>query len=775
MKKVPVIKLLLFCTAFSASSAYVDYWAANFTTSKKFSYRVRQSLDVGWKFYKGTPSGTPYQTAYNDASWHAADVPHTFDEYTIAPDQGYYHGDGWYRKSFTLPDTTKGKKVFIEFEGVMLTAQVWVIGQFAGVNDNSGYTEFQLDITGLVNRTGTNVLTVKANNQGEDSIPPGAAPDYEFYGGIYRDVWLWETDSVHVPLWKQYVSTPAATASSATVNVNTTVQNDKNQAQTCTVSYIIFDSSGAQKATQSSQQSVPAGGTAKFAMSSAIASPTLWSPSHPYLYKVYTTVSAGGKVVDDFWERFGARTLTWSATNGFLLNGQRIQVRGANLHQDYGWVQNAVPTSRHYMNLQEIKGMGFNAMRASHYPRDPSFYDACDEMGVLLVFEMPSSGYGHSSYPAAFWTRAINCYREMIPQAYNHPCIIGFGYFNEPYQNQSDFSPYFAQMKAFADSIDPNLPKYYADCNCYDRAGAANLCTFFGSNYWAPSSIAGVTLPNMNTEYIGFAAAARGDTLGENAWSDSAWAQFSYYENQQPRVAGSFLWCLMDYHPGDKRGYMDRCHVPKRGYYMFRKNLTNVADDNCIPGTATRVSLEPDLTDLRADGSDFSRIVVAIRNDAGKCIYSGASVTLKLTGTSALLCGPATITEIAGKLGIVVRAGEIAGATEIVASSSGLKSDSIAITTHALNENTTAAHPLVAPGSLMQRVPCSIIISRSGIIAGNIPAGSTVRVYTTRGDVVATLGAGRHARLRMSVAPGVYFTKLQGNGLYSTIAGYAVR
>ena len=159
MKKVPVIKLLLFCTAFSASSAYVDYWAANFTTSKKFSYRVRQSLDVGWKFYKGTPSGTPYQTAYNDASWHAADVPHTFDEYTIAPDQGYYHGDGWYRKSFTLPDTTKGKKVFIEFEGVMLTAQVWVNGQFAGVHDNSGYTEFELDITGLVNRTGTNVLT----------------------------------------------------------------------------------------------------------------------------------------------------------------------------------------------------------------------------------------------------------------------------------------------------------------------------------------------------------------------------------------------------------------------------------------------------------------------------------------------------------------------------------------------------------------------------------------------------------------------------------------
>lgn len=510
-------------------------------------------------------------------------------------------------------------------------------------------------------------------------------------------------------------------------------------------------------------------------MSSALATPTLWSPSHPYLYKVYTTVSVGGKIVDDFWERFGARTLTWSTTNGFLLSGQRIQVRGANLHQDYGWAQNAVPTSRFYMNLQEIKDMGFNAMRGSHYPRDPSFYDACDEMGVMLVFEMPSSGYGHSSYPAGFWTRAITCYKDMIVQAYNHPSIIGFGYFNEPYQDQNDFSGYFAQMKAFADSIDPNLPKYYADCNCYDRASTAQLCTFFGSNYWSPASVGGVTLPNMNTEYVGFAAAARGDTAAENAWGDTAWAQFSMYESQQPRVAGSFLWCLMDYHPGDKRGYLDRCHVPKRGYYLFRKNLTGVADDNCIPGTATRISLEPDLTDIRADGSDFTRIVVAIRNDEGKCIYSGANVTLNLTGTSAVLVGPTSITEIAGKLGILVKASETAGTAKLVASSNGIKSDSIYIVSHAPIQAVTAAKSPVIPSPGSRSAPYSIAISRSGIIAGNIPAASTVKVYNVKGSIIAILGPGNHSRIKATIAPGVYFSRIKGEGDCLGIRKYVVR
>jgi hypothetical protein len=756
--------ILLACS-FASSAAYVDYWATNFTTSKKFNYRVRQSFDMGWKFYKGTPSGTPYQTTYSDASWHNADVPHSFDEYTVAPDNGYYDGDAWYRKTFTLPDTSAGKKVVIEFEGVMQTADVYVNGQFVGRHDNSGYTEFMFDITAFVNRTGTNVIAVKDNNHNVDSIPPGISPDYCLHGGIYRDVWLWETDSVHVPLWKQYVSTPTVSTSSAAVKVVTTLANDKKQAQTCTVTYVILDSTGAQVATQSAQQSVPAGGTSVFTMNSTISSPKLWSTTTPYLYKVYTTVSVGGVIIDDFWERFGARTITWSNTNGLLINGTRVQVIGTCLHQDFGWVQNAVPTSRYYKIIEEIKDAGFNAYRCSHYPRDPSFYDACDETGMIIVFETPSSGWGKSSYPAGFWTRSINCWREMVVQAYNHPCIIGFGYMNEPYQDQQDFSPYFAQEKQFADSIDPNLPKYYANCNCYDRAGAQNLCTFFGANYWAPTSVAGVTVPVMTTEYIGFATAVRGDQANEDNWGAQAWSSYQQWLGDGPRDAGSFLWCMMDYKPGDTRGYVDRCHVPKRGWYLLRKNLTGKADDNYVTGTATMVSLEPDLTDLRADGSDFSRIVVALRNASGQCINSNKSVTLSLSGTGAVLCGPTTITTIAGKLGVVVHASETAGTTKIIATSSGLASDTITLTTHALNENPVIALRPIGINTIKKMATYHFAISRYGIIADRIPAGALLKVYNTLGSVVATLGGNLPSHIRTSIAPGIYFSRLEENGV----------
>jgi beta-galactosidase len=756
----------------AASAAYVDYWATNFTTSKKFNYRMRQSLDIGWKFYKGTPSGTPYQTAYSDASWHNADVPHPFDEYTVTPTQFGYDGDAWYRKTFTLPDTSAGKKVLIEFEAVMQTADVYVNGQHVGLHDNSGYTEFMFDITPYVNRTGPNVLAVKANNHNVDSIPPGTAPDYCMYGGIYRDVWLYETDSVHIPLWKQYISTPTVSTGSASVKVVTTVANDKKQAQTCTVTYVILDSTGAQVATQSAQQSVPAGGTSVFTMNSTISSPKLWSVSSPYLYKVYTTVSVGGAIIDDFWERFGVRTIVWSTTNGLLLNGARVQVIGINLHQDFGWVQNAVPTSRHYKIIEELKDAGFNAMRGSHYPRDPSFYDACDELGMLLIFEAPSSGWDKPVYPAGFWTRQINNWRTMVISAYNHPCIIGFGYFNEPNDANDAFTPYFTQMKQFADSIDPGLPRYVANYRV-QFARVLALCSFFGANYYAPTFNPAV--PVMNTEYIGNASAWRGDSAGEESWSQLAWTTYMQYYNQQPRIAGSFLWCLMDYWPNGAKGYVDRCHVPKRGYYMFRKNLTGKADDNFVTGTATKISLEPDLTDLRADGSDFSRIVVALRNNSGQCINSNKSVTLSFSGTSAILCGPTTITTIAGKLGVVVRASETAGATRIIATSSGLASDTITITTHAVDEAPVIASRPIGISTIKKLTPYTIAISRSGIVVDKLPAGAMIRVYTIQGSVVALLGSDSHVRLHMTIAPGVYFSRLEENGVCLNVRKNVVR
>jgi beta-galactosidase len=151
-------------------------------------------------------------------------------------------------------------------------------------------------------------------------------------------------------------------------------------------------------------------------MNSTIPSPALWSPSSPNLYKIVTTVSVDGQPVDDYVDRFGVRTIVWSKDSGFILNNKRLGIVGINLHQDFGWVQAAVPTSRHYKIVEFIKDAGFNTMRCSHYPRDPSFYDACDELGLLLFVEaprgdgvirhtQPPSGTGCSAPTRKCWSR----------------------------------------------------------------------------------------------------------------------------------------------------------------------------------------------------------------------------------------------------------------------------------------------------------------------------------------------------------------------------------
>jgi beta-galactosidase len=177
----------------------------------------------------------------------------------------------------------------------------------------------------------------------------------------------------------------------------------------------------------------------------------LWSPANPALYRAYTTVKTVSGVVDDYSSTFGIRTLSWSPSNGFSLNGARFAIEGVCEHQSIAWVQNAVPDSRWPVEFAMIKDAGYNAVRCSHYPRDPSFYDAADSMGLLLLVEVPSWGYGKGGYSPAFWTRLENCAREMVLRGYNHPSIFLWGLFNEPY---ADYSAGLARVQAVVKALD---------------------------------------------------------------------------------------------------------------------------------------------------------------------------------------------------------------------------------------------------------------------------------------------------------------------------------
>jgi hypothetical protein len=760
----------LLIVSFAVSAANPDYWALNFSTSKKFQYHYRQSFNKGWRFYQGNPSGTPSATTFDDGSWQKVNVPHS-PSYDAPDKSNFYLGPAWYRKKFALPaNVPAGKKVFIEFRGTMSTAQVWVNGTQAGSHENGGYTCFVIDISNQVSRTDSSVIAVKVDNSPQADVPPGAGwVDYVTFGGMYRNTWLHITDPVYIPEWGQIISTPTVTAGSATVKVNTTVVNSKAQQSACSVTYNIFDKNNAQVSTQTAQQTIPVNGRYTFLMTSEIPTPAIWTLTTPNLYKIVTTVSVDGTPVDDYIDRFGVRTLAWSKDSGCILNGKRFFINGANLAQDMGWVHAAVPVSRFYKMVESLKYAGFNLMRCSHFPRDPSFYEACDELGLLLVTEAPTWGHSHTSYSSLFWTRLLGAFKEMVVQGNNHPSIIGYGYFNEPGGN---FSTYYAQMKMIADSINPGLFKYLTN-NPYQSYELASI-DFYGNQYSGYPS----TLPALATEYLGFSGATRGDQAAEDKYFSDAQGQLQNCKNDK-KNAGGVLWCFRDYWGfGDgggtntlhdsKLGIVDQCYVPKRSYYAYHKLNVGVSDDdNSIQGTATKVSLEPDLTSLRADGSDISLVIIAIRDNNGKCITSNAPVTLALSGTSCTLFGPTTVNVVAGKLGVVVRSTEVVGATAITATSGSLASGTTTITTYPAVDNSTSIKPPQAVKAIATHhatIAPVLCLSGNGTPRFQIGKGKSIQAYDVMGHLVLSEEYSVTSSKLRHVRPGVYVLKVKKTG-----------
>ena len=297
-------------------------------------------------------------------------------------------GIGWYRKHITIDQAviTLKKRVFIEFEAAFQIANVYVNGTFVGMH-KGGYTGFSFDITPYV-KAGDNVVAVHLDARWSDTIAP-ISGEHVFIGGIYRNVYLVYTDPLHVTWYGTFVTTPQATSTSATVKVKTEIKNDGTAAASCQVKTIVVDSAGTQVTSFSSTQTVAAGATVTFVQTSgAISNPHLWSPSSPYMYKVYTEVYNGTTAVDNFKSPLGIRTISWTMTNGFVLNGTRLWLQGANVHQDHAGWGDACANTGSLRDVKLIKDCGMNFIRGSHYPHAPAFADACDKLGVCLWSEM---------------------------------------------------------------------------------------------------------------------------------------------------------------------------------------------------------------------------------------------------------------------------------------------------------------------------------------------------------------------------------------------------
>lgn len=344
------------------------------------------NFNAGWKFYLGKNDSAQNQN-FDDSGWEDVALPHDFSitqPFTTSgeAESGFLPGGtGWYRKTFTLPESCAGKTLLLNFDGVYSDAYVYVNGSLLGEN-HYGYTAFAFDISDAVVCDGVteNVIAVKAVND---------IPSSRWYSGsgIYRDVTLLVADPVHVNLNGVYVTTPDIAAGSGAVQAAVEVVNDSAEAVTVTVRTTVYEKNGeTQLATDETAVTAAAGATVTATASPVVSSPKLWSVDAPNLYTVRTELVVDGTVRDTCDTTFGFRYFSFD-DKGFHLNGKSVKLNGVCLHHDQGALGSAAYYDAMYRQLSIMKDMGVNAIRTSHNPADEDFIAICDELGLLVVEE----------------------------------------------------------------------------------------------------------------------------------------------------------------------------------------------------------------------------------------------------------------------------------------------------------------------------------------------------------------------------------------------------
>src|SRR5688572_7605599 len=395
--------------------------------------RLRFTINDGWQFI-GSDSPDAHKSSAETSSWQKVSLPHTWNiADTLDDEPGYRRGISWYRKQLALSPDLSRKRIFLYFEGVNQTADVFVNEKPAG-SHIGGYTAFAFDITALVKFGMPNTVAVKVDNSLVNDIPPLDA-DFNMHGGIYRDVWIIAANDAHIKTTDMassgiIIRTPEVSESSATVSISGAVVNAAGSARRLEAFSSVIDASGQIVGTARADINASANGQANFTHADIrITRPKLWSPDSPYLYSVRMVLRENGKEIDEVTEPLGFRWFRFDPVEGFFLNGKPLKLRGTNRHQDHKGYGNAVPDELHVRDLEIIRETGFNFVRLAHYPQDPSVLAAADRLGLMLWEEIPVVNLVHIS--EAFNRNSESMLREMIRQHRNHPSVILWGYMNE--------------------------------------------------------------------------------------------------------------------------------------------------------------------------------------------------------------------------------------------------------------------------------------------------------------------------------------------------------
>lgn len=539
----------------------------------------------------------------NDNDWRIVHLPHDYViEGTFTPKGDASHGSlipvaAWYRKSFTLPASDRGKDLWLNFDGVYRDSVAYLNGQKLGEHP-CGYTPFNYDISSAAHYGGRNVLAVFVN-------PRHSEGWWYEGGGIYRHVWLNIANPVHIAPWGTFVSAnlpepgPDGQAASAQIAVKTTLSAplDLNGNPAYRLVYRIMDPAGKLVARAAGPVALAAGGQ-EVTQQITVAHPELWSIETPRLYTLQTEIEQGGRVVDSTETPFGIRTIRFDAARGFFLNGKPVKIKGTCNHQDFAGVGVGMSDSLLYWRVKKLKEMGSNAYRMSHNPPTSELLDACDRLGMLVMDENRHLGDTEEGKASPNTPYAdLHEVESMILRDRNHPSIIMWSMCNEEgIQGSAAGARIFAAMKKVVDARDGTRPVTCAMNGGYDSpVGISSVEDLQGINYnpWGYDGFhkAHPTQPLYGSE-TGSTVSTRGiyandpvrgyvSAYDANApgWAQTAEVAWSFIADR-PFVAGGYVWTGFDY-KGEPTPYgwpcvnshfgiMDMCGFPKDNYYYYQ-------------------------------------------------------------------------------------------------------------------------------------------------------------------------------------------------------------
>lgn len=564
-------------------------------------------LNNNWNFTYG------YEVVPN--VWQRVDIPHTWNkDDALSGNIRYYRGQATYQKKLFIDKKWDGKRLFIKFDGVNTVSNVFINGKHIGEH-RGGYTAFVFEITEKVKYGEENLLQIRVSNALQLDVMP-LVGDFNFYGGIYRDVNLLITDKICIsPL--DYASSGVYLVQKniskevAEINAKILVSNRNPSSEEFVLKVDIIDGT-TKVVSKKTTKSFKGNSESEVIIPVKLDNPRLWNGrKDPFLYKVLISLIQNGNVIDQIEQPLGLRYFHVDSDKGFFLNGEHLQLRGVCRHQDRSELGNALQPEHHEEDITIMKEMGANAIRLSHYPQSPYFYDLLDENGIVTWSEIPfvgPGGYRDVGFvdQLSFRENGKQQLKEMIRQNFNHPTICFWGLFNELKPEDDNPIEYIKELNTIvkledstrvstaASFIDENELNQVTDLIAWNK-----YYGWYGADVNQIGKWADETHKNHPEFKIGVSEYGAGASIYQHEedlkqpipnsyWHPESWQTF-YHEqnwkelNERPYIWGTFIWNLFDFGAshrteGDRAGRNDKGLVTfdrktkKDAFYFYKAN-----------------------------------------------------------------------------------------------------------------------------------------------------------------------------------------------------------